>query len=107
MASNTIEANTKPSSSDTPAIRWVTSSLKSSYANVCNVSSTREEVILNFGVNQAWERGAPELEIELSSRLILSPFAAKRLSLMLTKLVAEYENRHGVMDTDGGQQAAG
>src|SRR2546422_928794 len=29
-------------------IRWDDSNLKSSYANVCNVSSTREEVVLVF-----------------------------------------------------------
>ena len=38
-------------------IRWDDSSLKSSYANVCNVSSTREEIVLIFGINQTWERG--------------------------------------------------
>lgn len=32
-------------------IRFVTA-FQSSYANVCNVSSTREEVVLAFGVNQ-------------------------------------------------------
>ena len=34
-----------------PTIRWDDSNLKSSYANVCNVSSTREEVVLVFGIN--------------------------------------------------------
>jgi len=37
----------------TPTIRWDDSNLKSSYANVCNVASTREEVVLMFGTNQA------------------------------------------------------
>ena len=67
---------------DTPKIRWDTSNLKSGYANFCNVTSTREEVVLNFGVNKAWERGAQEVEIELTDRLILSPFAAKRLAVI-------------------------
>jgi hypothetical protein len=35
---------------------WDTASAKSSYANVCNVVSTREEVVLNFGLNQIWAR---------------------------------------------------
>ena len=86
-----------------PKVRWNSANLKSSYANVCNVSSTREEVILNFGVNQAWERGQPELEIELNNRVILSPFAAKRLSMMLSKLVQEYEARHGELKLDVAQ----
>ena len=37
-------------------IKWDDSNMKSAYANVCNVSSTREEVVLLFGVNQAWNR---------------------------------------------------
>jgi hypothetical protein len=36
-----------------PAVQWDDSQLKSSYANVCNVSSTREEVVLVFGINQS------------------------------------------------------
>jgi len=38
-------------------IKWDTSKLVSSYANFCNANSTREEVVLNFGVNKTWERG--------------------------------------------------
>jgi hypothetical protein len=34
-----------------PKIRWDDSQMQSSYANVCNVASTREEVVLLFGVN--------------------------------------------------------
>jgi len=84
-------------------VRWNTDKLNSAYANVCNVTSTREEVVLNFGVNKAWERGAGELEIELSNRIILSPFAAKRLNLMLDKLMKEYEARHGELRLDVAQ----
>ena len=41
----------------TPTVQFDVSNLQSSYANVCNVSSTREEVVLAFGVNNVWERG--------------------------------------------------
>lgn len=99
MARPASEA-TKTEGAQTPTIRWDTTNLKSAYANVCNVTSTREEVVLNFGINQAWERGAQELKIELTNRLILSPFAAKRLATMLSKLIGEYENRHGKLDVD-------
>ncbi len=78
-----------------PALRWDTTQLKSSYCNVANATSTREEVVLNFGVNQNWDRSRAELEIQLLHRVILSPFAAKRLQQLLTKLITEYESRHG------------
>lgn len=76
-------------------VRWKTDNVKSSYANFCNASSTREEVVLNFGVSHDWERQPQDMEIELSHRIVLSPFAAKRLSQLLGKLIAEYETRYG------------
>jgi len=82
------------------AIRWDDSNIKSSYANVCNVSSTREEVVLVFGTNQAWERGQAEVRVELSHRIILSPFAAKRLADLLANVMREYESRFGVLSVE-------
>ncbi len=79
----------------TPVIRWDDSKMTSVYANVCNVSSTQEEVTLLFGTNQAWRAGQKEVAIELSNRVILSPFAAKRLARLLSGVVEEYEKRFG------------
>jgi hypothetical protein len=76
-------------------VRWSTTHLKSTYANFCNATSTREEVVLNFGVNQNWERTPADMEIDLEHRIVLSPFAAKRLNQLLSKLIAEYEARYG------------
>jgi hypothetical protein len=71
---------------------------------VCNVSSTREEVVLVFGINQAWERGQSEVKVQLTDRIILSPFAAKRLAGLLTGVVREYESRFGVLNLDARRQ---
>ena len=76
-------------------VRWNTQGLKSSYANFCNATSTREEVVLNFGVSNNWDRTPRDMEIELAHRIVLSPFAAKRLSGILAKLIGEYESRYG------------
>jgi hypothetical protein len=89
-------------------IKWDDSNMKSAYANVCNVSSTREEVVLLFGVNQAWNRGQKEVTIQLTDRIIISPYAAKRLSLLLGSVVKEYENRFGTLNVElGAAQGAG
>ena len=74
--------------------------MSTSYANVCNVSSTREEVTLLFGTNQSWHTGQEEVVIKLSDRLIVSPYAAKRLSLLLNNIVEQYEKRFGALQTD-------
>src|SRR5574342_568041 len=93
----TAQATRAAGAGAAPTIRWDDSSLKSSYANVCNVSSTREEVVLVFGINQAWERGQSEVKVQLTDRIILSPFAAKRLAELLSRVMREYESRFGVM----------
>lgn len=78
-------------------IRWDDSNMKSAYANVCNVTSTREEVVMLFGINQAWNRGQKEVTIQLTDRIIVSPYAAKRLSMLLDGVLKEYEKRFGTL----------
>ena len=76
-------------------VRWDDTGMKSSYANVCNVASTREEVVLLFGINQAWHAGLKEIPVQLTDRIIVSPHAAKRLSILLDNVLREYESRFG------------
>ena len=83
-----------------PRIKWDDSNMRSSYANVCNVASTREEVVLLFGINQAWHAAQRELTVQLTDRIILSPFAAKRLMQVLGNVVGEYESRFGALDAN-------
>jgi hypothetical protein len=81
-------------------IKWDDSNMKSSYANVCNVTSTREEVVMLFGINQAWNRGQKEVTIQLTDRVIISPYAAKRLATLLDGVVQEYEKRFGTLNVE-------
>jgi uncharacterized protein DUF3467 len=81
-------------------VKWDDSNMKSSYANVCNAMSTREEVVLMFGVNQAWHQGMKEVTVQLTDRIILSPHAAKRLSVLLGNLVKQHEERFGALNVD-------
>ena len=76
-------------------VKLDTSNLKSSYCNVCNATSTREEVVLNFGINQNWDLGQSDLDISLQHRIILSPHAAKRVQDLLNNLLKEHETRYG------------
>src|SRR5256885_4332772 len=101
MANQPVQANKQQEAGEGTKIKWDDSNMRSSYANVCNVSSTREEVVLLFGVNQAWNRGQKEVTIQLTDRIIVSPFAAKRLSMLLGAVVKEYESRFGVLNVEG------
>jgi hypothetical protein len=79
-------------------ISFDTSDLKSSYCNVCNATSTREEVVLNFGINHTWDRDQADVSVKLQHRIIISPHAAKRFQNLMTKLITEHEARYGKLD---------
>lgn len=79
-------------------VKFDTSALKSTYCNVCNGSSTREEVVLNFGANTTWDLGRDQLEVALHHRIVMSPHAAKRVRDMMVRLIDEHEARHGKLD---------
>lgn len=85
-------------------IRWDGSKMRTTYANVCNVTSSREELTMLFGTNQNWHASQKELTVELSDRIILSPYTAKRLALLLNRTMQEYEQRFGPLIVDGGEK---
>jgi hypothetical protein len=88
----------------TPTVQFDVSNLQSSYANVCNVSSTREEVVLAFGVNNVWERAQANIQVQLTNRIVLNPYAAKRLAAVLNRVIAEYESKFGTLMEDARPQ---
>lgn len=79
-----------------PKVTWDDKTMTTSYANVCNVTGTREEVTLLFGTNQTGINDQ-EVNVELSERIILSPYAAKRLAMLIGNVVGEYEKRFGAL----------
>jgi hypothetical protein len=83
-----------------PTVKWDDSGMTTSYSNVCNVSSTREEVTLLFGTNQTLYTGQKEVTVKLSDRIILSPFAAKRLLALLQNVIGQYEQRFGKLNVE-------
>ena len=78
-----------------PKVVWDDSKMRTSYANVCNVLGTREEIMLLFGANQAWHGGQKEVTVALSDRIVLNPYAAKRLQQLLSQGLKDYETRYG------------
>lgn len=87
-----------------PSLKWDDSSMSTSYSNVVNLSMTREEVGLFFGTNLTSGVGPTnEVTIRLSDRIIMTPHAAKRLSLLLSANLKAYEERYGTLEVDGGK----
>ena len=84
-------------------IRWDSSNMRSAYANVFNVSGAREEFVMLFGMNQAWDAGQQELKVQLSDRIVMSPIAAKRFASLLNNVIKDYEKRYGVIEVEASQ----
>jgi uncharacterized protein YecT (DUF1311 family) len=89
---------TTKKSAETQKIMWDDSRMNTSYANVCNVLGSREEITLLFGANQAWHSGQKEVKVLLSDRVVLNPYAAKRLAGLLDRVLKEYESRWGQLE---------
>jgi hypothetical protein len=77
-------------------VNWDDSKMVTTFANVVNVMVTREELTLLFGMNQTWNMAeTKELTVQLSNRIVLTPYAAKRLLTLLTARMRDYEARLG------------
>ena len=94
------EENPPAQTGGQPRIIWDSSNMRSAYANVFNVNGAREEFVLLFGMNQAFDAGQKELKVQLTDRIVLSPFSAKRLSVLLNNVIQEYETRYGSLDVE-------
>jgi len=80
----------------TTKVNWDDSKMVTTFANVVNVMVTREEMTLLFGMNQTWNVAeTKELTVQLSNRIVLTPYAAKRLLTLLTARMRDYEARLG------------
>ena len=100
----TENPNPEPAAGKAPAaprLRLDDAAMKSSYANFANVTSTREETILMFGMLQSWGRGQSEIPVQLNDRIVMSPFVARRLSRMLASVLQNYEARFGPLGEEG------
>ena len=69
------------------------------YANFCRVTGTPEELIVDFGLNKQVAGTTPET-IQLTQRIIVNFFTAKRLAYALHMAVQRYEQAFGVLETD-------
>jgi hypothetical protein len=67
------------------------------YANLALVTTTPEEVILNFGVSAVPPTPEHEVVVDINNRIILSFSSAKRLALTLGTIISRYEEMHGVI----------
>ncbi len=83
------------------AVEWDDSKMESVYANIATATANREEFFLLFGTHKNWRGVKPEgnrVEVALSQRMVMNPFAAKRLATILAQSIKAYEDQFGTID---------
>lgn len=91
----------KTKSAPVTQIHWDDSKMQTTFANVVNVQGTQEQVDLYLGTNRsALAAGSDVVTVDLASRVILTPLAAKRLWAVLGGVLQEHENRYGELKID-------
>ena len=91
MAENDSKKNNPITVNDTKAI--------SSYANFCRVTGSPEELIVDFGMNSQ-PIGGGETPVDISQRIVLNFYTAKRLMHALHVSVQRHEEVFGKIETD-------
>lgn len=81
-----------------PNIVWNAANMKSTYVNATNVVAGREEVMMILGVNQAWQMEQEKVNVDIAERVVMTPFTAKRLAIMLSATVRAYEAKYGKIE---------
>src|SRR5947209_2493938 len=75
------------------------------YTNFCRVSVTPEELILDFGLNTQLTPSPAMESIQLSHRVVMNFYTAKRVMNALLGVVSQHENTYGVLELDFNRRA--
>ena len=70
------------------------------YANLCRVTSTPEEVIMDFAINPNAFGKVIDEPLKLSHRIIMNYHAAKRVALILARTIQLHEGKFGQLELD-------
>ena len=93
------EANRPDSAENQVRLELDDSNVAALYANLCRVSSTPEEVILDLALNPN-PMGAPVQKLKVTQRVILNHYTAKRLAALLAATVQRHEQAFGRLEVD-------
>jgi hypothetical protein len=75
------------------------SKTRAAYCNFCRVTGTPEELIIDFGLN-AQPMGPPSEPIEITERIVMNYYTAKRMMAALQMSLQRHEAAFGVLETD-------
>ena len=78
--------------------------LKTTYANICRIAQTPNEIIVDFGMNPNFFGPILTEPLKLESRIIMSYDGAKRLLLHLANVIQSYEAKYGTIELEVGKR---
>ena len=93
------DANTPKAPAPRAQIETDESKLIAAYANFCRVMGTPEELIVDFGLNPQ-PMGNSVQPVQITQRIVVNYFTAKRLLSALQMSVQRHEAVFGVLETD-------
>ncbi len=76
------------------------------YSSNCIINATPEEFVVGFARDVQCERGAKNsAKLTIESRIIMSPWAAKRLAIALARALRTFEEVYGELEVDPRKRA--
>jgi hypothetical protein len=78
----------------------VDESSRAAYANLCRVTGTPEEVVMDFALNVNAFGPVLDEQVKVDHRIVMGYQAAKRTALVLLETVRRYEERFGEIELD-------
>jgi hypothetical protein len=85
-------------------------SMKTDYANAFRTNATAEEVLLDFGLNlvaPTAQQNQPEIIFQVTERVIMNYYSAKRLAITLSQMIRRHEEQFGALELDVAKRRKG
>ncbi len=98
-ATPAADAPAQPVAAGQQSITVADEAVEAHYANFCRVMSTPEELVLDLGLNPQPYATGPQT-VNVSQRIILNHYTAKRLLSALSMALQRHEQAFGVLETD-------
>jgi hypothetical protein len=89
----------RPAQSQRDQIAVEDSGAVTGYANFCRLTSTPEELLIDFGLN-AQPFGTPTQPVQITQRIVTNLYTAKRLLHALAVTLQRHEAAFGALETD-------
>ena len=70
------------------------------YSNLCRVTGTPEEVMMDFALNPNAFGRVVEEKVKIDHRIVMSYEAAKRTAFVLLETIRRHEERFGAVELD-------